>query len=145
MSSAAGLKCAIVVSDFNKEVTQPLLASTLSRLDQCGVEPHNYSVWHVPGAIEIPFVVQKLAKQGKFDVIITLGAVIRGETSHYDEVCKQVSDGCMKIMLEYDLPVIFGVLTTENFEQALARVDGTKCFKGHEVVDAAIHMALLQV
>ena len=145
MRSISDLRCAIVVSDFNTPVTQPLLASALDRLNQSGVQAQNYSVWHVPGAIEIPYVVQKIAKHNNFDVIIALGAVIRGETSHYDVVCNQVSNGCMQVMLQYDIPVILGVLTTENFAQAMARVDGTKCFKGYEVVDAALHMACLQV
>ena len=144
MKVVSGLKCAIVVSDFNTEITQQLLATALQRLDDSGVVPHNYSVWHVPGAVEIPFAVQRIAKKQEFDVIITLGAVIRGETGHYDVVCEQVSNGCMQLMLQYDVPVVFGILTTDTQEQAQARVDGSKCYKGYEVVDAALHMACMQ-
>ena len=136
-------KCAIVISDFNEEITQPLLASALQRLSSAGVDAQNYEVFHVPGAVEIPYVVQKLAKKRMFDVIVTLGAVVRGETGHYDWVCGQVSDGCMRVMLDEQVPVVFGVLTTDTQEQAQARVDGSKCYKGYEVIDAALHMVRL--
>ena len=88
----------------------------------------------MPGAVEIPFIAKRLAKKNKHAAIIALGAVIRGETTHYDYVCQQVSDGCQHVALEYETPVIFGVLTTENDEQAWDRLGGSH---GHKGVDAA--------
>lgn len=134
-------KFAIVISDFNLDITSKLLKTAEDRLVACGL--NDTVVYHVPGAIEIPYVVQNLASTKQFSAIITLGAVIRGETGHYDLVCDQVNQGLMQIMLEYNIPIIFGVLTTDNKLQAQQRIDGTKCYKGHEVVDAAIHMSNL--
>ena len=94
----------------------------------------------VPGAIEIPLVAKLLAESNRYKAIIALGAVIRGETSHYDYVCDQVSQGCQKVMLDFNIPVIFGVLTTENEEQALARVGGVHGHKGIDAADAALEM-----
>ena len=90
--------------------------------------------------VEIPLTAQLLAQQNKYDAIICLGAVIRGETSHYDYVCEQVSQGCQQVMMQYDIPVIFGVLTTENEKQALDRVGGAHGHKGRDSADAAIEM-----
>ncbi len=94
----------------------------------------------VPGAVEIPLVLQRLAKTGNFEVMIALGAVIRGETGHYDYVCKQVSDGCQKISLQYNIPIVFGVLTTDDEEQALERVGGPHGHKGREAAEVACHI-----
>lgn len=130
---------AIVVSRFNEQVTQRLCDGALQRLKELEIPNEKITVVWVPGAVEIPIVTQHLARSKRFPVIITLGAVIRGETGHYDFVCKQVSDGCQKISLEYDIPVIFGVLTTENMEQAMDRAGG-KLHKGREAVDCAFEM-----
>jgi 6,7-dimethyl-8-ribityllumazine synthase len=130
----------IVVSRFNQAITGELLNETVTRLKELEISTDNITVVYVPGAIEIPIAAQRLAKTGKFNAIITLGAVIRGETSHYDYVCAQVSEGCQQVMMENDLPVIFGVLTTENQEQAEARINGKKCYKGREVAEAAMEM-----
>lgn len=132
------IKVAMVVSQFNGVITEKLLASALQQLKKLGVDDKNIYVANVPGAIEIPLIAKLLAKSTQYDAIITLGAVIRGETSHYDYVCEQVSAGCMQVMLDFQIPVIFGVLTTENEEQAEARVN-----KGAECVDAALAMAKL--
>jgi 6,7-dimethyl-8-ribityllumazine synthase len=94
----------------------------------------------VPGAVEIPFAVQRLAQLNRYDAIIALGAVIRGETTHYDYVCEQVSQGCQRVMLDFDCPVIFGVLTTENEAQALDRVGGNHGHKGKDALDCALQM-----
>jgi len=131
---------AIVRSVFNADVTEKLLAGAVARLKEHGVDADNIIAIDVPGAVEIPLVAQLLAKTRHYSAIICLGAVIRGETSHYDYVCQQVSSGCQKVMLEYELPVIFGVLTTENDEQALERVGGKHGHKGIEAADAAVAM-----
>lgn len=130
----------IIVSRFNEAVTSKLLNSALARLEERGFLNKDISVIHVPGAVEIPLVCQQVAAKGKVKAIVTLGAVIRGETSHYDYVCSQVSEGCQAIALQYQLPVIFGVLTTENSAQAFARAGGEHSDKGYESVDAAIEM-----
>ena len=119
---------AIVVSQFNNEITESLLASALERLKTLNFPEERITIVKVPGAIEIGLAAQQLA-------IICLGAVIRGETDHYDYVCQQVSYACQKVALEESIPVIFGVLTTDNEAQALARIG-----KGAEAVDAAMEM-----
>jgi 6,7-dimethyl-8-ribityllumazine synthase len=131
---------AIIVSEFNAHITDKLLSGALERLKEHGIKDDQIKTFRVPGAIEIPLIAQLLAKQKKYAAIICLGAVIRGETGHYDFVCKQVSDGCQKVMMEHDLPVIFGVLTTENNAQAEDRVGGAHGHKGKYSADAAITM-----
>lgn len=131
---------AIVVSRFNEEITTALYDGAITRLKELDfVDEHITTVW-VPGAVEIPLVAQRLARANSHEVIICLGAVIRGETSHYDYVCNQVSQGCQRVALENDIPVIFGVLTTENEEQARDRIGGKHGHKGREAVDAALEM-----
>jgi 6,7-dimethyl-8-ribityllumazine synthase len=134
---------AIVVSKFNSLITDKLLEGALARLKEHGIKDEYIYVAEVPGAVEIPLIAQLLAKQGRYQAIICLGAVIRGETSHYDYVCDQVSLGCQKVMLDHHIPVIFGVLTTNNEEQALDRVGGKEGHKGIYAADAAISMANL--
>jgi 6,7-dimethyl-8-ribityllumazine synthase len=131
---------AIIVSEFNNHITEKLFTGALERLREHGINDDQIHTIRVPGAVEIPLVAQLLAKQRKYVAIICLGAVIRGETGHYDFVCKQVSDGCQKVMMEHDLPVIFGVLTTENNAQAEDRVGGAHGHKGRDAADAAIAM-----
>jgi 6,7-dimethyl-8-ribityllumazine synthase len=129
---------ALVVSRFNEEITKPLLDGALSRLADLGFEPNQITVAWVPGAVEIPIAAQRLAQLGTFDAIVCLGAVIRGETTHYDYVCEQASQGCQHVALQNDIPVIFGVLTTENEEQARDRIGGKHGHKGRDAVDAAV-------
>ncbi len=131
---------AIVVSRFNNEVTDKLLEGTLERLKELGFSDEQLTVAWVPGAVEIPLVVQSFARQDRYPVIIALGAVVRGGTGHYDFVCKQVSDGCQQLALQYHKPVVFGVLTTENQAQALDRVGGSHGHKGREAADCAYEM-----
>jgi 6,7-dimethyl-8-ribityllumazine synthase len=133
----------IVVSRFNEAITQELLKGATSRLEELGFDKGQVTVAEVPGAVEIPLILQKFAEMKQFDALIALGAVVRGETSHYDYVCDLVSTGCQKISLEFKLPVIFGVLTTENEEQALARCGGEHGHKGRDAVDAACEMVAL--
>lgn len=134
---------AIVVSRFNQEITDQLYDGAIQRLKELNVPEHQITVATVPGAVEIPLTVQRLAQTNRFEAIITLGAVIRGETSHYDYVCSQVSEGCQQIALAEDIPIIFGILTTENVQQAQDRVGGAHGHKGVESVDTAIEMVSL--
>ena len=128
---------AIVVSLFNRPVTQALQDGALHALTEAGFSSDDITCVEVPGAVEIPLAAKALAKKNKFGAIIALGAVIRGETTHYDFVCEQVSRGCQEVMLGFDVPVIFGVLTTENEAQAWERLGGTHGHKGHDAVAAA--------
>lgn len=131
---------AIVVSLFNEIITEKLLQGSLARLSELGVDEKNIDVVKVPGAVEIPLIAKLLARSKQYQTIICLGAVIRGETGHYDYVCEQVSQGCQQVMMTFDIPVIFGVLTTENIDQAFDRVGGKQGHKGREAADAAWHM-----
>jgi 6,7-dimethyl-8-ribityllumazine synthase len=137
------MKLAIIVSRFNEKITQGLLEGALARLQELNFSEEAYQVFEVPGAVEIPITAQRLAQSKRFDAIVTLGAVIQGETRHFDYVCDQVSQGCQQVSLKYDLPVIFGVLTTDNGEQALARIGGAKGNKGRDAVDCAVEMVQL--
>ncbi len=140
---SSGLKYAIVVGRFNEFITSKLLGGALDALKRHGVQDEEVSVAWVPGAFEIPFAAQKLAESGKYDAVITLGTVIRGSTSHYDYVCNEVAKGVAAIGLKTGIPVIFGVVTTENIEQAIERA-GTKAGnKGWDAAMAAIEMANL--
>jgi 6,7-dimethyl-8-ribityllumazine synthase len=131
---------AIVTSRFNEAITEALYHGAHDELVQRGFTADQItSVW-VPGAVEIPLTAQRLARTQRYAAIIALGAVIRGDTTHYDYVCEQVSQGCQRIALECDLPVIFGVLTTENEAQAEDRVGGKCGHKGRDAAQAAISM-----
>jgi 6,7-dimethyl-8-ribityllumazine synthase len=131
---------ALVVSRFNAEITSKLYDSVIDRLTKKEVISSQLQTFFVPGAIEIPIIAHTLAKTQNFAAIITLGAVIRGETTHYDYVCAQVSYGCQKVALDTGVPVIFGVLTTENEEQAFERLGGKHGNKGYDVADTALEM-----
>jgi 6,7-dimethyl-8-ribityllumazine synthase len=133
-------KIAIVVSQFNQFITGRLLDGCLKGLKQHGIDEQSITVIEVPGAIEIPLVCQQVITHQKPDAVIALGCVIRGETSHYDYVCDQVSQGCQQLALHTSTPVIFGVLTTENEAQALARVGGKHGHKGVEAAESALMM-----
>jgi len=131
---------AIIVSVFNRDITSELQKGAILRLAECGFDEHYITLVEVPGAVEIPLVAQRLAQKNKYGAVIALGAVIRGETSHYDYVCQQVSEGCQRVALEFEIPVIFGVLTTENEAQAWDRLGGKHGHKGVEAVDCALAM-----
>jgi len=133
-------KIAIITSRFNEQVTQLLYQGACKRFEEKGIFIEDHDYIFVPGAIEIPVVAAQLAKTGIYDAILCLGAVIRGETDHYDYVCWQVSYGCQKIAIEYCIPVVFGVLTTDTEEQALARCGGAHGHKGIECADVALDM-----
>lgn len=131
---------AIVYSRFNQPVIERLLSGAMARLEYYGFTDKDIIQVEVPGAVEIPLAAKFLAKKNTYKAIITLGAVIKGETPHFDYVCNQVSDGCQKIMLEFMLPVVFGVITTNNAVQAYDRAGGMHGHKGKEAVDTAIEM-----
>jgi len=131
---------AIVVSRFNEDITQKLLDGAVERLIQLGFIQDQITVAWVPGAVEIPIAAQRLAQTEKYEAIICLGAVIFGETKHFQYVCDQVSQGCQSVALAFDLPVIFGVLTTETHQQAIERVGGKKGHMGYHAADAAYQL-----
>ncbi|HEX2148839.1 MAG TPA: 6,7-dimethyl-8-ribityllumazine synthase [Actinomycetota bacterium] len=134
-----GLRIGVVISRFNEKITDRLLEGALQALDDCGVEPDDITVVSVPGAIEIPGVAKKLVTQ--VDAIVTLGAVIRGETEHFTYVCKAAQEGMIQVALESGVPMTFGVLTTENSAQALDRTGGAHGHKGYEVARDAVELA----
>lgn len=131
---------AIVISRFNEEITHKLYEGAIARLKELEFSESQITSVFVPGAVEIPLVAKRLAKNNGYEAIVCLGAVIRGETSHYDYVCEQVSQGCQQVSLSENIPVIFGVLTTENETQALARCGGAHGHKGRDAIDAAFEM-----
>ncbi len=139
--SGQGRHFAIVVARFNELVTEKLLEGAQDCLQRHGVQPEHITVAYVPGACEIPQVAQRLAASGKFQAVITLGCVIRGATAHFDHVAATATRGVAEVASRTGLPVIFGVLTTENIEQALERA-GTKAGnKGWDCALAALEMA----
>ena len=137
---AENIKIGIVVARFNEFITSKLLAGALDNLKRENVGEKDIEVAWVPGAFEIPLITKKLIDTGKYDAIITLGAVIRGSTPHFDYVCAEVSKGVAQLSLQNGIPVIFGVLTTNNIEEAIERA-GTKAGnKGSEAAYGAIEM-----
>lgn len=137
------LKVAIVVSRFNDFITGRLLEGAKDTLIRHEVEEEQIDVAYVPGAFEIPLVAKKLARKGDYDAVITLGCVIRGATSHYDYVCNEVAKGVSKANEVSEVPVIFGILTTESIEQAVERAGIKAGNKGSEAAVSAIEMANL--
>ena len=134
------IKIGIVAARFNEFIVSKLIGGCEDTLLRHGVRPEDISLVWVPGAFEIPLVAAKLAKSGKYDAVIALGAVIRGSTSHYDYVCAEVSKGIAAVSLESGVPVMFGVLTTDTIEQAIERA-GTKAGnKGADCAQGAIEM-----
>ena len=137
------IRVGIVAARFNEFITSKLLGGTRDGLLRHDVRDEDIDVAWVPGAFEIPLIASKMAKSGKYDAVICLGAVIRGATSHYDYVCNEVSKGIATVSLESGIPVLFGVLTTENIEQAIERA-GTKAGnKGYDCALSAIEMVNL--
>ena len=137
------IRVGIVVARFNEFITSKLLGGAMDGLLRHNVAEDDIHVAWVPGAFEIPLVGSKMAKSGKYDAVICLGAVIRGATSHYDYVCNEVSKGVASISLENDIPVMFGVLTTDNIEQAIERAGSKAGNKGYDCALGAIEMVNL--
>ena len=136
-------KFCIVVSRFNEFICSKLLSGAIDELKRHGVNENNIDVVWCPGAFEIPLVAKKCAKSSRYNAIIALGAVIKGSTSHYDYVCAEVSKGVASVGLETEVPVIFGVLTTDNIEQAIERACTKAGNKGSDAAKAAIEMVSL--
>ncbi|MCX7115942.1 MAG: 6,7-dimethyl-8-ribityllumazine synthase [Gammaproteobacteria bacterium] len=130
----------VVVSRFNESITRALTQGVMDQLEQEGFSKDLITVITVPGAVEIPLVVKKLAQSGRVKAVIALGAVIRGETDHYELVCQQVSQGCQRVALDCEIPVIFEVLATHNEVQAWERAGGLHGHKGKSAVKCAIEM-----
>ncbi len=139
----SGLKVGIVVGRFNEFITSKLLGGALDGLKRHGVDVNDVDIAWVPGAFELPLIAKKLVNTGKYDAVIGLGTVIRGATSHYDYVCNEAAKGMASVSLETGVPVIFGLLTTENIEQAIERAGTKSGNKGYEAAVSAIEMANL--
>ena len=140
---ASNIKVAIVAARFNEFITSKLIGGAMDGLSRHGVQEADIHLAWVPGAFEIPLVAAKLANSGKYDAVICLGAVIRGSTSHYDYVCSEVSKGIANVSLDSGVPVLFGVLTTENLEQAIERAGSKAGNKGYDCALSAIEMVNL--
>ena len=140
---AKGIRVGIVAARFNEFITSKLVGGALDGLKRHDVKEEDIDVAWVPGAFEIPLIASKMAKSKKYDAVICVGAVIRGSTSHYDYVCSEVSKGIANVSLNSDIPVMFGVLTTDNIEQAIERAGSKAGNKGYECATGAIEMVNL--
>ena len=138
-----GMTTAIVASRFNEIITNKLLGGAVDGLVRHGVDEDNITAVWGPGAFEIPVIAKKLAESGKYDAVICVGAVIRGQTSHYDYVCNEVSKGIAQVSLKTGVPVMFSIVTTENIEQAIARAGSKAGNKGYDCALGAIEMVNL--
>jgi 6,7-dimethyl-8-ribityllumazine synthase len=138
--TAKGIKFGIVVSRFNDFINKRLLDGALDALSRHGAEDKNISVVKVPGSFEIPLMAKKLADSGNYDAIICLGAVIRGATPHFEYICAEVTKGIAKVTLDSGIPVSFGILTTDNIEQAIERAGSKSGNKGWDAAMSAIEM-----
>ena len=138
-----GMKVGIVAARFNEFIVSKLVAGAQDALVRHDVKEEDIDLAWVPGAFEIPLIASKMAKSGKYDAVIALGAVIRGSTTHYDYVCSEVSKGIANVSLNSDIPVMFGVITTENIEQAIERAGTKPGNKGYDCALGAIEMVNL--
>ena len=135
-----GLRIGIVVAKFNEVVTNKLLSGALDKLEQLNVDTEDITIIKVPGAFEIPRMAKKLANSGQVDGIITLGAVVRGETAHFDYVCSQSAAGVSQVSLNGEVPVMYGILTTNDMSQALNRAGGEAGNKGSECASDVVEV-----
>jgi len=138
---ARGMKIGIIVSRFNNFVTERLLAGALEGLSANGADDENITVVRVPGAFEIPLVAQRMAASGKYDALVCLGAVIRGDTPHFEYISDAVTRGIGEAIRQFQLPIAFGVLTTNSVDQAMERAGSKDSNKGYEAALTAIEMA----
>ena len=138
-----GMKVGIVASRFNEIIVNKLLGGAVDGLVRHGVAEENITAAWVPGAFELPVIAKMMAKSGKYDAVICLGAVIRGQTSHYDLVCNEAAKGIAQAGLETEVPVLFGVVTTDNIEQAIARAGSKAGNKGYDCALSAVEMVNL--
>ena len=140
---SSAMNVGIVISRFNEFITSRLLGGAMDGLERHGVSEESVSVAWVPGAFEIPVVASRMAKSGLYDAVICLGTVIRGSTDHYEYVCSEVSKGIAQVSLSTGVPVLFGILTTDNLEQAIERAGSKAGNKGYECALDAIEMVNL--
>ena len=138
-----GMKVAVIGARFNEIIVNKLVGGAVDGLVRHGVEEDNITIAWVPGAFEIPLAAQKMAASGKYDAVICCGAVIRGDTSHYDLVCNEAAKGIAQVQLATGIPVMFGIITTENIEQAIARAGSKAGNKGYDCALTAIEMVNL--
>jgi 6,7-dimethyl-8-ribityllumazine synthase len=138
--NAEGLKIGIVVSRYNQFITEKLLAGALDGFKSHGGDDENVTVIHVPGAFEIPLIAEKMAASGKYDALVCLGAVIRGDTPHFDYVCDAVTRGIGDAVRAHKIPIGFGVLTTNDVQQAMERAGMKDANKGYEALLTAVEM-----
>ena len=138
--NAKNKKFGIVAARFNELITSKLISGAVDKIIRAGGDEKYIDIVWVPGSFEIPLTSYKMAKSSKYDAIIALGAVIRGDTSHYDLVCAEVAKGVATVALETELPVIFGVVTTDTIEQAIERAGAKAGNKGADAAEAAIEM-----
>lgn len=138
-----GMKVGIVASRFNEIIVNKLLGGAVDGLVRHGVEEDNITAAWVPGAFELPLIAKKMAESGKYDAVICVGAVIRGDTSHYELVCNEAAKGVAQVSLASGVPVLFGIITTENIEQAIARAGSKAGNKGYDCALSAIEMVNL--
>ena len=144
IDDAKGKRFGIVVADWNKEVTDSLLAGALNRFKEHHVDEDDIIIYRVPGSFELPQGAGILLEQEEVEGVICLGCIIQGETRHFEFIAQAVANGCMKLGMESGIPVIFGVLTTDNYDQALQRAGGLHGNKGEEAAITAIQMAALR-
>lgn len=138
-----GMKVGIIGARFNEIIVNKLVGGAVDGLVRHGVEEENITIAWVPGAFEIPLAAQKMAQSGNYDAVICCGAVIRGDTSHYDLVCNEAAKGIAQVQLATGIPVMFGIITTENIEQAIARAGSKAGNKGYDCALSAIEMVNL--
>jgi 6,7-dimethyl-8-ribityllumazine synthase len=138
--NAHGLRIGIIVSRYNNFITEKLLAGALDGFKSNGGDEDSLTVVHVPGAFEIPLIADKMARSGRYDGLVCLGAVIRGDTPHFDYVCDAVTAGIVNAIRTYQLPIGFGVLTTDNVQQAMDRAGAKDANKGYEALLTVIEM-----
>lgn len=140
---ASGIRLAIVAGRFNEHITRPLLDGAVTTIKEYGLDPDAVPVYWVPGAFEVPLVAKRLAASGEVDAVICLGAVVRGDTAHFDYVAGPCAEGIARASYDTGIPVVFGVLTTNDEQQAFDRAGGKEGNKGEEAVRTAIEMVVL--
>lgn len=138
--SGKGMKFAVILSKFNDKYGEPLLNSTIKHLQELNTEPEGIKIFKVPGALELPIAANIIAKKKSFDAIIALGVVIKGETYHFELVSEQAHSGLMRVSLDHDIPVIFGILTAFNEKQVKERISPEKLDKGLEFARTAVEI-----
>ncbi len=134
-------KIAIILPRFNDELGTKLLNSTIKQLQKHGVASEDIGIFRCPGAMELPYTALKITQKNEFDVIIALGIIIQGATPHFDLVCRESHAGLMKVSLDQNTPIIFGIITAHNLEQVVERIEETQMNKGADFADAALEMA----